>query len=78
MWLRRVSSHDTTGDLIAWSDDPAMRKGARWWGAEDEVWGMPSADELKDYWTPVSPEEEPDIIEEAEAALGYALVFSRD
>lgn len=37
---------------------------------------MPSADELKDYWTPVSPEEEPEIIEEAEATLGLTLEFS--
>lgn len=68
--LRRVSRSDLTGDLILWAFDPAMRIDGVWRGVDDPELPLPSADELKDYWTPVSPEEEPDLIEEAEAVLG--------
>ena len=63
--LRRVSRSDRTGDLILWALDPAMRIRGRWRGVDDPELPLPSADELK-----VSPEEEPDLIEEAEAVLG--------
>jgi hypothetical protein len=66
----RVIVDNRAGDVLIWSSgSPTRRIGGSWLSGPDARKSMPTADELKDFWTIASPDEASALVAEAAKAL---------
>src|SRR5262249_4877094 len=67
----RVSIHDRTGDVLIWAKPyPIRRVNGGWYTGETALKNLPSADELKDDWSPAIGPVASQLIAQARAELG--------